>query len=124
MPVNVLIADDDLDVHELIHDILEINFKNVKIDRALTAESFLEKVTNAAPPFDLYIIDMHLNEGEEKDILSMVREQFPQMLTKIIIIAGSPEEVTGNESVKDIPYLVKPFSLDYFGDIVKKVYSA
>jgi DNA-binding NtrC family response regulator len=118
----VLVADDDLDVHELVHDILQINFKQVKVDRALSSKSFLKKLDEADDPYDLILFNVRLNENGN-NCLSMVQQQFPNIMERIILLADSPD---GHEKPlsKNMPCVSKPFSLDHFGEVIKKVCSA
>ena len=119
----VLVADDDLDAHELIHDILQINFKQVKIDRALSGESFIKKIEEAKNGYDLILFNIRLKYENGKDILSSLQHKFPGILDRIVLMADSPVQEMKHPHVKKIPCISKPFSLDYFGEVIKKVCS-
>jgi|WetSurMetagenome_2_1015567.scaffolds.fasta_scaffold375800_1 DNA-binding NtrC family response regulator len=116
----VLVVDEDLDVHELLHDILEINFKQVKIERALSYASFLKKIEDAKTPYDLILLNTRLKNENGKDVVASLRTKYPAILDRIILIADSPVEQTPPLAT-EIPSISRPFSLDHFGEIIKKV---
>ena len=122
MMKKVLVADDDLDVHELVRDILQINFKQVKVERALSTKSFLKKLDDAKDPYDLILFNIRLNENGN-NCLSSVQQQYPSIMERIILLADSPEEREQQFS-RRMPCVSKPFSLDRFGEVIKKVCSS
>jgi DNA-binding NtrC family response regulator len=122
MMKKVLVADDDLDVHQLVHDILQINFKQVTIDRALTSKSFLNKIKAAESPYDLILFNVRMNEENGENILNSLQEEYPDIIDRVIMLADSPEESSASVT-KDVPCLSKPFCLDHFGEVIKKVCS-
>jgi DNA-binding NtrC family response regulator len=120
MVKKVLVVDDDLDIHELLHDILEINFKQVKIDRALSYTTFIRKIDEAKPPYDLVLLNTRLKHESGRDVLATLRTKYPAVFEKVILIADSPVE-QNDQAAKEIPSISRPFSLDHFGEVVKKV---
>ncbi|MBN2037516.1 MAG: response regulator [Chitinispirillaceae bacterium] len=123
MVKKVLVADDDLDVHQLVYDILQISLKQVTIDRALTSQSFLQKINDAKNPYDLILFNIRMNKEDGANLLGTVERQFPGLMERIILLADSPEEKKDPLS-KDVPCVSKPFCLDHFGEVIKKVCSA
>jgi DNA-binding NtrC family response regulator len=117
----VLVADDDLDVHQLVHDILQINFKQFTVDRALTSKSFLSKIKAAKSPYDLILCNVRMNEENGENIIDSLQEEYPEIIDRVILLADSPEE--SSDSLKDVPCVSKPFCLDHFGEVIKKVCS-
>jgi len=122
MVKKVLVADDDLDVHQLVHDILQINFKQVTIDRALTSKSFLSKIKTAESPYDLILFNVRLNQENGGNILNSLQQEYPDIMDRVILLADSPKESTISRDL-DVPCVSKPFSLDHFGEVLKKVCS-
>ncbi|MBN1129515.1 MAG: response regulator [Chitinispirillaceae bacterium] len=122
MVKKVLVADDDLDLHQLVYDILQINFKQVTIDRALTSKSFLEKVKDAKSPYDLILFNIRMNKENGANLLEAVQKQYPAIMDRMILLADSPEEQEPALD-RDVPCMSKPFCLDRFGEILKKVCS-
>jgi DNA-binding NtrC family response regulator len=121
--IKVLVADDDLDAHELVHDILEINFKNVTIDRALSYEKFHTKIDEADPQYDLILFNLRLEEEWGKEVLASIRKNNPELANRIVLITDSPAYPVEDPLLKSLPSIPKPFSLDHFGEIVKKTCS-
>lgn len=122
MVKKVLVADDDLDVHQLVHDILQINFQQVTIDRALNGKSFLQKVQAAKPPYDLILFNIRMDSENGSDLLDTIRLQHPAVMDRMILLADSPAE-DEQEMRQEVPCVSKPFSLDRFGEVIKKVCS-
>jgi DNA-binding NtrC family response regulator len=120
MAVNVLLADHDLDVHKLVADLLPIVFKNVSVDRVLKSEAVLEKLADPHVVFNLVIIDLQLGDVGGQNILAAIRDRFPHILDRMVLIMDSPDAFPQGEDFENIPHVVKPFSLDEFGEIVKK----
>lgn len=116
--INVLIADDDMESHEFIDDLIEINFKDVTIEHALTGESFWAKIVLAPRPFNLILFNVDLFKAGKENIVERIRTERPELLARIVFLtskAGAQPAVAGS------PVLVRPFSLDEFGEVVKKV---
>ena len=118
----VLVADDDLDLHQLVHDILQINFQQVTIDRALTRNSFLEKLNAAKSPYDLILFNIRMNKHNGDSLLDSVRQLHPDIMDRMILLADSPAEEEP-AATREVPRVSKPFSLDHFGEVIKKVCS-
>jgi DNA-binding NtrC family response regulator len=116
----ILVADDDLDAHELVRDILQISFKQVKIDRAMSSKSFMKKIRESKNDYDLILFNIRLKHDNGSDVLSSIQVEHPDLMERIVLLADSPDEQE-NPLGKEIPYISKPFSLDYFGEVVKKV---
>jgi response regulator of citrate/malate metabolism len=123
MAKKVLVAHADLDVHQLVYDILQINLRQVTIDRALTSKSFLKKIKDSKAPYDLILFNVGMNKENGGDLLDTSQRDFPDILDRIILLADSPEEHE-QQLCKEIPCLSRPFSLDHFGEAIKKVCSA
>ena len=117
--IKALIADSDLDSHELVDDILQINFRYVKIDRALNATSFLNKIKDAQPPYNLILFNPEIDINGELKLLDQIRALNPQMLNHIILLNADIDQFRESES--GIMFAIKkPFSLDYFSEVIKK----
>lgn len=121
MTVRVLVAEDDLNAHRVIRDILEISFKDVKIDRALDHGSAMAKIREANPDYDLVLYDLHFDDPSGLETLAILRSEKPQLDRNLVVLNGSAEEVAKCEAARNLPYILKPFSLDTFSDVIKKV---
>jgi CheY-like chemotaxis protein len=117
--IRVLVADSNLDSHELIHDIVQINFRNVTIESAHNCESFVSKIASAKPQYNLILYSVHMDENSEKPTLSEAIKKNPEISERTIIIAES-DSVKLPDVFNHFPTVTKPYSLDYFGEVIKK----
>jgi hypothetical protein len=115
MPIRVLVADDDLDVHELVDDILHINFKDVAIDRVMDLNGVRAKIRSMKIPYDIIL----LGDDGMKGFVEIINEECPALIKKTVIIC--PEGSPLVDKWSDIPRIVKPFSLDDFGEVLGKI---
>ncbi len=120
MTVKVLVADDDLDVHELVNDILLITFKDVIIERVLSAEAFRAKLMSQAD-FNLLLIASGLTDASEKTILSIVLDEFPALVSQVAVIEEAAASARFDNDGSPLPLIRKPFSLDEFSEVIKKI---
>lgn len=118
--VKILVADNDADSHKLVRDILEINFRDVMIDRALDYDNLIKKIKQAKPQYNLILLNLDLQKESNKDIIAEIELINPDLLNSIVILTNQDAEETQSFSKYHIP---KPFSLDHFGEVVKKAYS-
>ena len=116
---NVLVADCDLDSHELVDDIIEIHFKNVKIDRALCYESFLNKIQASGQQYDLILLNPDTGSENGNDIVDLIQKSFPELMERIILIADP--QLESSPVARSLPVIYKPFSLDNFSEKIKQV---
>ena len=117
--IRVLVADSNLDSHELIHDIVHINFKNVKIERAHNCESFLSKVSSAQPQYNLILYSVQMENESGKNTLSELFTQNPELFQRLILMAEKHDSSL-HPSLHWLPKVTKPYSLDYFEEVIKK----
>jgi DNA-binding NtrC family response regulator len=116
----VIVADDDLDAHELVQDMLQISLEGVNIDQAMSGESFLKKIGEAVTPYDLILFNVRMRHANGADLLAIVKDRFPGQTDRIVLMADAPLSVEHSPATEPI-CIIKPFSLDCFGEIVKKV---
>lgn len=123
MAPRVLVVDDDLDTHQFLRDLLEINFENVEIDKALDRSGMLKKLREAEHPYDLVLLDYCLEGNGGTDAVGILNTEFPNLFARMILLNGSPEVIEADERVKGVPNVRKPFSLDTLSDTLKKTCS-
>lgn len=116
--IKVLVADDDLDTHEVVHDILVINFRDVVIDKALNEESLKSKIKEAQPPYNLILFGV--DSEEDKIMLTQFFAENPDLIDRTILLTETQATISNDPSLQSFAHLSKPFSLDHFGEIVKK----
>jgi hypothetical protein len=115
MTIRVLVADDDLDVHELVDDILHINFKDVAIDRAMDHNGIRSKIRSMQKPYDIIL----LGDNGMKGYIEILYEECPALMKKTVMIC--PEGSEHIEKWGDITRINRPFSLDDFGEVLGKI---
>jgi response regulator of citrate/malate metabolism len=120
MSLKVLVAEEDLHAHKVIHDILEMCSKDVKISRALNRDSFVAKILKAKTGFDLILFDFHFEDPHGLTALLDVLRQRPELGQKVVLLNESAEEIAGNPQISHFPIILKPFSLDSFSNMVKR----
>jgi len=119
MPVRVLVADDNLDVQELVNDILLINFKDVVVDRVLDADTLRAKLGRRASA-TIGHCGVEPSGRHRKSAGAIVRDEFPDHLDKMILLEDTAVRNvrTGQGAGRR---LTKPFSLDEFGDCIRRI---
>ena len=121
MQIRALVAEEDLNLHQVTHDILEMCFSDVKIERAMNHESLMAKLRAEQADYDLVLYDLKFDELSGYDALSTMREEMPELTSRIIILAGNGDDVRHSTHARDLAYVLHPFSLDDFIDTVKRV---
>ena len=117
--IRVLIADDDMDSHELIDDLIEINFREVEIEHALTKESFIKKLGAASHPFNLILFNLDLDGSGEEGNIGLLKNRYPDLIDRTVFIVSEQRPVA--EQFSGLKVLSRPFSLDHFGEVVHTV---
>ncbi|HAJ80444.1 MAG TPA: hypothetical protein DCO75_11815 [Fibrobacteres bacterium] len=119
MTIHVLIADNDSGIHELVNDMLHINFKDVSVERVRDRDSFRSKLRIGMSTYDLIVFDGYPTDNDGQEFINSLKEEFPGIMSKVIMLCGSDCNIHPDQC--EIPCLIKPFSLDDFGEIVKKI---
>lgn len=120
MAVRVLIVGGDIHIHKLVVDILEITFKETVIDRAINEEGLFGKLDSAESEYNLVIIDCPDNKKAVEDLFMTLTNSYPHVMSRLIILIDSQGVKPADDILQNISCVVKPFSLDEFGELVKK----
>ena len=126
MQIKVLIADDDMNVQRLMDNVVEINFRDVAIERALSPQSFWKKVSDAdadAPPYNFIFLNVEYIKEEPEGFLERLKTANPNAPDKLILMGSAADVEACGEDIKKLPLLDKPFSLDKFEEVVKAVHT-
>jgi len=121
MSVRVLIIGNDVHIHKLVVDIIEITFKEVTIDRAANEEALLSKLDSQEYSYNLIIFDCHNDKETDEELITSLKNTRPHLLDHLIVLIDSEAEKPAEEVLQKISYVIKPFSLDEFGELVKKI---
>lgn len=102
------------------------------LERALTA--FHYKVVSVADPhsayqmldessFDLVLLDLRLPQMAGDTFFLAIVRRWPRLLGRVILMSGAPpaQQPHWPSELAACPILIKPFSLQALGDLVKSV---
>jgi hypothetical protein len=117
--VRVLIADNNLDSHELIDDLIEITFRDVAIERALTKKAFLDKIGSAASSYNLILFNLDLDNDGEEGVLHHIEIATPHLRERMVFIV-TEQDAAAAVAAKGYRCIFRPFSLDHFSEVVKE----
>jgi DNA-binding response OmpR family regulator len=120
MAVNILVASSDLDIYELVVDILEITFKKTKLDRARDYRRSVEMLSQPDARYNLILLDQGLDKDDERHVLTAMKNDCPQVADRIVLLSDASTPRPDMGILEGTSCIAKPFSLDEFGEIVKK----
>jgi len=122
MKTNVLIADDDMDVHQLVCDVLEICLKKVRVERAMSLPGFWAKLPAASEqPWHLVFLSAEYIKEESAGFIDRLAAVNPNVIGKVVVLGTAADAESCGEGLMAAPLLVKPFSLDRFEELVKQI---
>jgi DNA-binding NtrC family response regulator len=108
-PRHVLVVDDEplirWSVSETLSDL------GYDVEEASDAESALRKVTTAARPFDVVVLDLRLPDMNDLSLLGTLRQLLP-MAVLVLMTAFGTAEVIKDAQLLGATVLNKPFELD------------
>lgn len=114
-PRHVLVVDDEPLIRWSVAESLsELGFD---VEQAGDACSALRKVTTAAEPFDVVILDLRLPDMHDLSLLGTVRQLLPGAAIVLMTAFGNPD-VMVDAAAMGVGVLHKPFELDELKAIV------
>jgi DNA-binding response OmpR family regulator len=113
--ISVLVVDDDEDHRDLLTLILETECYAVL--QASRGGDALQRVNNQR--VNLVILDLVLPDVEGEVIARMIKKQKPAL--RIVAMSASPERQTEAWASRVDAFLAKPFDLDEFLDVVRRL---
>ena len=123
MAIKALVVGNDLHVHKLVVDLLEITFSDVTIEKTTNIQAMLKKIETQQYSYDLLVLDLQNSKKEDEVLVLNLRNKYPYLVSRTILLLDSIEEKPDDTILQNIPFIVKPFSLDEFGELVKEVCS-
>jgi DNA-binding response OmpR family regulator len=117
----VLIAEEDLNFHRIINDILEMSLREVQIERAMSVAGLLDKVRSSDGAYSLILYNIHFDEGESGQGLAELRHNFPALQSRIVVLVDTDDDVEHHPEAAGLAIATKPFSLDEFSELVKSI---
>jgi two-component system response regulator AtoC len=113
----VLIVDDNPQMSSLLKDILEVfNYKGVLASDGDEALATLKK-----SPCDLVITDLKMPKMSGIDLLTTIKQSFPQI--PVVVITGFGVNPQNSQLITDQAdgYLNKPFKVEEIEKLLKKI---
>ncbi len=115
----ILVVDDE----ELVRMVLRavLTYRGYQIFEAEDGEDAVRKCADAAPPFDLILIDLHMPRLGGREALKRIRRHHPRARA-ILLSGGLPERETPlSAELKGVRFLPKPFENQELVRLVREV---
>lgn len=113
---DILIIDDDDYIRDLLTDFLSM--EGFSCRTAATIDQAVQELNQAAKPFDLILLDRHLDNSRGEDFLTRVQSK--SLETPIILLTGD-HDIGSREAqemgAKDVIH--KPFSIDFLLNCIR-----
>jgi two-component system, response regulator, stage 0 sporulation protein F len=114
-PRHVLVVDDEPLIRWSVAESLsDLGFD---VEEAGDASSALRKVTTAATPFDVVVLDLRLPDMDDLSLLGTLRQLLPSAALVLMTAFGNPD-VFANAAAMGASVLHKPFELDELKEVV------
>lgn len=109
MKKNMLIADDDVNFHELLTRVFEGS--GWEVTTASDGVTALEKLVDRVP--DVILLDLNMPRMNGRDLLAMLRRSARYSMVPVIIISGdaSPQEQAAEFGLGADDFVAKPFDM-------------
>jgi len=106
-PLNILVADDELGVRELLYDVLTMHGHNVTcVENGTHALCVLSCCS-----IDVVYLDLRMPNGDGVSTLKLIRERHPSVPVIIITGSGIGELIDQTMELGAAACLPKPFSI-------------
>ncbi|MDH4222602.1 MAG: response regulator [candidate division Zixibacteria bacterium] len=109
----VLIVEDNPNMSELLSDMLLQCF-DLKSQKAQDGEDALVKL--GKEKFDLIITDLRMPNMDGKELLGVLKQNFPQI--PVVVITGYENEYDPEEKPKPDGFLFKPFKVEQIKELL------
>ncbi|RKY83768.1 hypothetical protein DRQ09_09550, partial [candidate division KSB1 bacterium] len=114
---SILVVDDDVNILNLLHDMLELENFNV-----FTAESGFEALKKLEKnPIDLLIVDQKMPEMSGTELFKIVKDKYPDVMR--IMMTGYPEIKTFKDAINEgqiYKIIIKPIRRDILSIAVRR----
>jgi DNA-binding NtrC family response regulator len=108
-PRHVLVVDDEPLIRWSVAESLsDLGFD---VEEACDAGSALRKVTTAAAPYDVVVLDLRLPDMNDLSLLGTIRQLLPAAALILMTAFGTPE-IFADAAMMGVTVIDKPFELD------------
>ncbi len=120
-PIRALVALEDLGLHQVVEDILEITFKEVKTERVMSSEALFERLREHGEEYDLVLLDVQFDSDAEQSPLAVVRAELPALADRLVLVIPRSRSSSLDAQWEGFSRVVLPFVLDDFSATVREV---
>jgi len=106
MNPHILITDDEVNIRFILERALR--HEGYTLDSAANGAEALQKLANAAQPYDLLILDLQMQPVDGMQVLQAAKEQDPDIVVIILTAHGSMESAVDALRLGAFDYLFKP----------------
>jgi hypothetical protein len=121
MKITVLIVGNELNIQQLISDVCGITFGDSEIIRRTDIDGLYKELDDNRNNYNLILLNCRQGKKVYEELIPSLRDRYKDVISRIIIIFDSMEEKPDDSVLHDIPNIVKPFSLDKFGEMIQKI---
>ena len=114
-PIHVLVVDDEPLIRWSVAE--SLSELGMDVEQAGDAASALRKVTTAANPFDVVVLDLRLPDMHDLSLLGTLRQLLPRARTILMTAFGTPDIVT-EAALLGAEVVNKPFELHELNRLV------
>ena len=108
-PRHVLVVDDEPLIRwSVVESLCD---EGLNVEEAPDAANALRKVTTAARPFDVVVLDLRLPDMHDLSLLGTLRQLLPDAMLILMTAFGTPEIIAGAQAL-GATVINKPFELD------------
>ncbi|WP_205509964.1 response regulator [Longitalea arenae] len=120
---HICLAEDDPDDHYLFLDVLTEIDKNIKLSWFQTCEDLLKFLRSTSDLPCLIVMDMNMPKMSGQTCLTSIKKEAKLQHIPVIIFSTATESsiIDMAQKAGAYKYIVKPFSLNEFRDIVREI---
>jgi len=115
-PVRVFLADDDCHIRRVIAQDLMSDIRTLLVGQAGSLREARKNI--CLQEFDVLMVDLNLGDGEGMELLDLVRETLPQVLSIVVSVTERDDKVFQAFDKGAVGYLLKN---SWFGDYSQAV---
>lgn len=116
--VSALVVDDEALIRWSVAETLTT--MGIAVVQASDAASAIDRIKNAATPFDVVVLDLRLPDMNDLTLLRQVRQLLSGAFVLLMTAFGTPEIMAEATAIGANAILVKPFELEKLTELVSR----